>query len=70
MRLELIEKEPAAGGETFAEAALQVMLNKMEKFVPNTHSHQRGLDIQWQAKANRPRHSPDPNYQCNLRLNT
>ena len=36
MRLELIEKEPAAGGETFAEAALQVMLNKMEKFVPNT----------------------------------
>ena len=59
MRVELIVKGPTAGGETLADAALQVMLNKMERFVRNTHSHQRSLDIQWQAKANRPRHSPE-----------
>ena len=60
MRVELIEKGPGAGGKTLADAALQDMLNKMGKFVPNTHSHQRGLDIQRQAKANRPRYSPEP----------
>ena len=52
MRVELNENGPTAGGESLADAALQVMLNKMEKFVPNTHSHQCGPDIQWQAKGN------------------
>lgn len=67
MRVDLMENVPSTGGETLADAELQVMVSKIGRLVIDNDLHQPGLDRQWQAEANRTRHSPKAKYQYRLR---
>ena len=56
-----MENVPSTGGETLADAELQVMVSKIGRLVIDNDLHQPGLDRQWQAEANQTRHSPKAN---------
>jgi hypothetical protein len=58
MRVDLMENVASAGGETLAEAALQVMVSQIGTIMISD-SRQPGLDRQRKAEPNQTRHSPE-----------